>query len=139
MRNFEEHVVTAFRPLLDRDVVSLLDSSVTDSFDNAFVTLASGAFLVRLVRERGRLHGEFCSSTEPRNWFDAAIVAERFEDAPETSFLGVDGMLLLERFARFVEAHSDELSAMFSPAKLAETRVDLERRERDSVTRRFGV
>lgn len=139
MTDFEQQVLSLFRQMLERGDLRVHSITKAEVFDNAAVTLEADDFLLRIVRERGVLAAEFASRAQGGNWFDATIVGELFENRPETSFMDVNGAIILERFARFVQEHFAELAQLFTARNFDATRRELERLRRESVKRRFGV
>lgn len=139
MSDFEQQVSSLFRGMLEHGDLKVHSVTKAGVFDNATVTLAADDFLLRIVRERGALAAEFASHAQDDHWFDSTIVAELFENRPETSFMDVHGAIMLERFVRFVQEHLAELARLFTPTNVHATRRELERLQGESVKRRFGV
>ncbi|MEJ2679674.1 MAG: hypothetical protein P8174_11470 [Gemmatimonadota bacterium] len=139
MSDLQSQVLAAFQSMLGRGEWTIDRTTEAAVFDNAAVTLRHDNLLCRIVRERGLLSAQFASATHSDMWFDGTIVAELIEGAPEDSFMDMTGALILDRFARFVNAYTADLARLFAVENYDATCRELERLERESVRRRFGV
>lgn len=114
-------------------------AEVIDSFDNACVTIDGPNVEVRIVRERGRVYTEIAPRHATHETHDATLVEELLDGSPDTSFLGEERGVMIDRFARFLTAHERQIRDAFAQDVYPETRRRLEELRHASARRRFGI
>jgi hypothetical protein len=116
----------------------LVQSDVTDSFDNASVMVEGPDLRIRIVRERSQLFADFGPLAEPNTWYDSAVVIDYLGLSGEAGFHGRNVAETLHGVAAFVSACHRELERKFDLSNIAATKRGLERLKEVRAAKLFG-
>ncbi|HEV7702638.1 MAG TPA: hypothetical protein VGO46_00040 [Gemmatimonadaceae bacterium] len=130
----KESVLPALEPL----GYSVVESIVSDSFDNATVTLEAPKLRIEIVRERSIVRVGFGAVSMPNSWFDSAVVIDYLELSAQAGFHDRNARVVLAGVGAFVRAFQAELEMRFSPAHLAATTAALTTLQNARAATRFG-
>jgi len=136
--DLRDEVRTTLEPHLANSEFRIVAHHTDDSFDNAFVVLATTDLRLRIIRERGKILVDFGPPTEPDTWFDSAIVMEYLDVSSAGGLLGTRTQDVLPAAAAFVNTFHQELAQMFAPQRLPETRQRLDVLKERRAERLFG-
>ena len=131
-------VKTTLLPLVEAQGFRAVESRISDSFDNAFVTLQSSELLIRITRERGLIEVDFGPATEPGTWFDSDVVLERLGLSIDQSFLGSRADTVMRGVGAFMRTCGGQVRAMFDETNLEMTKRELRRLKEARAERLFG-
>ncbi len=112
-----------------------IDSEVSDSFGNAFLTLTSETISIRFIRERGQLVLDFQSNLLKKNyasWYSFEIVRQFITNEKEYY------SIMNEDNAKFLENNFEKIKDIFSVSKVAETVKEFKKLEKKRAKKLFG-
>lgn len=130
----ESDLVPVLAPLGFR----VVDSEVSDHFDNATVVLEGRGLRLQILRERGVVSLDIAPSFAPTAWVDSAVLMEHLGLAKDSGLQVTDASDMMRGVGRFVSAMLPELQSIFGERRWGESRARLEALKRDRADRLFG-
>jgi len=116
----------------------VVETDVSEWFDNAYVILEAPALRVRVLRERSIVVVGFGPTSEPGTWFDSAVLVDYLGLSANAGFHDRDARGVLRGAGAFITSMWNELTAKFSPPELATTKKELRALAEERAAKMFG-
>lgn len=130
-------IETELLPRIAKRGFRVVQSEVTDSFDNASVILESPELRLRVLRERSQVFADVGPVAEPGTWFDSAVVMDYLGLSADAGFHDRDHHKVLQGIGAFVNAMWDDLRSRFAKEQLDRTKRELEELKEIRAARLF--
>lgn len=130
-------LLTRYSFLYNKYKFKFIDSEVSESFGNAYLTLTSGGINICFVRDKGQIFLEFQSKfvknpKSPYSWYSIDLIKQLITHETECS------SLMDENNAKFLENNIETIFKLFSTSRLKETLKELNKLAKIRSEKLFG-